>query len=49
MAFDLLETIDVEGKTAAYPVRFRTEITMGFPPLMSKFLGGRRYDSTGAA
>ena len=49
MAAHGLEAMDGKGAIAFEAVRFRTEISVCFAPLMSKFLAGRRRDSAGAA
>jgi hypothetical protein len=49
MAPDFDETFDRKGKIAPQPVRYRTEISMGFPQSGAKFLAGLRRDSHGAA
>jgi hypothetical protein len=45
----LFETADTAGNFASYLVRFRTEKSVGFPQLTSKFVEGQRRESTSAA
>jgi hypothetical protein len=45
MPFGLTETFDSKGKIATQPVRYRTEISMGFPQAGAKFLAGLQRDS----
>jgi hypothetical protein len=43
------EAIERKGKIALSPVRYRTEIAMGFPPAIAKFSAGQRRESQSAA
>jgi len=45
----IAETVDSKGKIAQQPVRYRTEISVGFPKSTAKFPLGLRRDSWSAA
>jgi len=43
------EAFEEKGKIALQPVRYRTEISMGFAPAAAKFFAGQRRESWSAA
>ena len=45
MLSGLAKTVDRKGKIAARAVRYRTEISMGFPQAEAKLIAGLQRDS----